>query len=177
MRYILALVPTREVATTYIQTAQTLFGNHHDSYLLSEKVSPHITVCQFETEQESKATLFWHQIDTLSNRKLFPRLTGVSFQKGMGKLKEFYWAEVSVAREEALMKVHQFALDALEKCGLHSVNDSGDLYRPHITLARIRLPETIQRWPDELFEDQGEYKLALALGDDHGQYLSTIFEA
>ena len=178
MRYILALVPTNEsVAAQYIETAQALFKPHHDSYLLSTKVSPHITVCQFETEEEKQAERFWTEVGKLSMYRIVPRFTGVSFQRGAGNLKQYYWAEISVARDENLMRMHLFALDSLKNVGLTSFNDSGDLYRPHLTLARMHLPPTIIKWKEEILDDPGEFKLTLAKGDNHGQYLSTLLES
>ncbi|WP_213158358.1 hypothetical protein [Parachlamydia sp. AcF125] len=50
------------------------------------------------------------------------------------------------------------------------------MYRPYLTLARIRLPDNIQRWPDALFTNTDDFVLAFALGDNNGQYLYTLFE-
>jgi 2'-5' RNA ligase len=176
MRYILALTPPNEQSSQYIELAQKLFSSVSDCYLLSEKASPHITICQFETDDERKSVKFWKDIEQYKISSISPRLTGVSFLRGFGLLKEYTWVEISVARDPEIMQIHELALNALKKNELTSYNESGDLYRPHITLARIHMPDTLQKWPDVIFEERGKYKLTLAKGDDHGQYLQTLYE-
>lgn len=177
MRYILALTPAKETITAYIQAAQLLFSPSSEGYLLSENSSPHITICQFECDDTQQARAIWEDVADLEIDPFPVRFTGVSFLKGSGPHQGFYWAEIGVGRDPNIMKVHHAAMKIIESHGLRCLNDSGDLYRPHLTLARIRLPETIQKWPDGILTNEKVFRLTLAQGDNNGQYLRTIFES
>ena len=190
MRFILALIPPKQTISVYLHAAQMLFSPVHDGYLLSDNSLPHITVCQFECDNENDVQVIWKQIEKLNIRPFSPRFTGLSFIKpfsprftglsfikGVGVHEEYYWAELSVARDQEMMKVHQLAAGIIRSKGLACLNDSDNLYRPHLTLARIRLPDTIQRWPDALLTNTSDFKFALARGDNNGQYLYTLFES
>ncbi len=176
MRFILALIPPKETVAAFIQAAQMLFASDNDGYLLSETSLPHVTVCQFECDSEQEARAIWQRVDSLNIQPIPLRFTGVSFVKGTGLHKEAYWTELSIARNENVMRIHRIASEIVRAQGFHSLNDSGDLYRPHLTLARIRLPDVISRWPEELLKSAGHFKLALARGDQNGQYLQTLCE-
>ncbi len=177
MRFILALIPPKQTISAYLHAAQMLFSPVHDGYLLSENSLPHITVCQFECDSENEAQIIWKQIETLNLRPFSPRFTGLSFVKGVGVHQEYYWAELSIARDEEIMRVHQLAADVIRSKGLACLNDSDNLYRPHLTLARVRLPDAIQRWPDSLLTNTNDFRITLARGDNNGQYLYTLFES
>ncbi len=146
----IAFVPPKEKRKKYIRAAQMLFSSVSIGYLLHEWSLPHITVCQFKCRQKKDAAAVWKE---LAIKDTFPiRFTGVSFIKGLGIHKKFYWAELSVARDKEVMRVHQMAAAAVHMQGFPCLNDQGDLYRPHLTLARIRLPSTIKKWPDILLK-------------------------
>lgn len=175
IRYILALIPPPEQAPIYIQTAQKLFSASSEGYLLSENSSPHITLCQFECDREQTELTVWEEIKKLNLNSSSVRFTGISFLKGVGEHNDFYWAEIAIGRDEEILSLHHTAVKIIQSQGLHSLNDSGALYRPHLTLARIRLPHVIQKWPDEILQNKHPFKIALAKGDHNGQYLSTLF--
>ncbi|OGN63359.1 MAG: hypothetical protein A3E80_02885 [Chlamydiae bacterium RIFCSPHIGHO2_12_FULL_49_9] len=160
--YTISLVLPQKTAIPYIRAAQGLFSSTSDSYLLSEHSLPHITVCQFECDQGQIAHAIWKefakQTDDLS---ISVRFTGVSFTKGIGGHQEFYWAELVIARDAAIMKAHHLAVTAVQNRGLVLLNEIGDLYYPHLTLARIRLPKTFQSWPDSLLNNPGPLRLDL----------------
>lgn len=177
MRYILALVPPKNYEQHYIQASQRLFSDLYDGYLLSEKSSPHITICQFKCANNKEVVKVWEQVEKLDTLSLQPRFLGIGFEKGTGAHQAFYWAAIAVARDEAIMKLHRDALRVIQSLGYTCLNDSNDLYRPHLTLARILLPDRIQKWPETLLDSTGgEFRLALAQGDENGQYIKTVFE-
>ena len=175
MRFILALIPKKQAMTLYIHAAQMLFSPVHEGYLLSENSLPHITICHFECQHEKEAKTIWEDIEMLNLPSFLPIFTGISFIKGTGLHQAHYWAELSVARDKQIMKVHRLAAKIIQSKGLSCLNDSGDLYRPHLTLARIRFPEIIQKWPETLFSHPPDFQIALAVGDNYGQYLYTLF--
>ncbi len=161
--YMIALIPPQDMIMTCIQAAQKLFSSVSDDYLLSEHSLPHITVCQFECEQKQIAQAVWNEVSSQTTPSLPIRLKGVSFIKGLEAHRGFYWAELAVARDEELMKMHRLAVVIIQERGLTCLNEIGDLYRPHLTLARIRLPESLQTWSDDLIDSPVFFKLDFML--------------
>jgi 2'-5' RNA ligase len=176
MRYILALLPPKESVLTYIQAAQMLFSPCSDGYLLREQIAqPHVTLCQFKCDLEECAKI-WEEFSELEVKPIPLRFTGVRFGKGSGIHEEFYWTELSVARDAELMRIHRLALSIVQAHGHTCLTDCEDLYNPHLTLARIRLPKQILSWQDALLNNPGPFKIALGEGDDNGQYIYTLFD-
>lgn len=152
MSYMIALIPPPAMIQMYTRVAQKLFSSISDNYLLSEHSSPHITVCQFECAQQQIAQAIWSEVTSQATHTLPIRFRGVSFIKGLEAHQGFYWAELAVARDEELMKIHNDTVVTLQTHGLTPMNEMGDLYRPHLTLARIRLPTSLQTWPEDLLD-------------------------
>ena len=74
-----------------------------------------------------------------------------------------------------MVKIHRAAVHLLALDGYNCLNDSNDLYRPHLTLARVRLPSSIESWPDSILSRPSDsFKLVLGEGDSNGQFLKTI---
>lgn len=162
--YMIALIPPQDMIMTCTQAAQKLFSSVSDDYLLSEHSLPHITVCQFECEQKQIAQAVWKEVASQITTHSVPvQLRGISFIKGLEAHRGFYWAELAVARDEELMKMHRLAVVVTQARGLTCLNEIGDLYRPHLTLARIRLPKSLQTWPDDLLDSPAPFKLDFML--------------
>lgn len=159
MPYMIVLIPPQDIVRICIHEAQKMFLSMSDGYLLAEHSLPHITVCQFECDREEVAQATWKEIASQTMDSFPVRLRGVSFIKGIEAHREFYWAELAVARDEELMKVHQLTVAVIQARGLGCLNAVGDLYRPHLTLARIRLPKFFQTWSDSLLNDSSSFKL------------------
>ncbi|MCF7853124.1 MAG: 2'-5' RNA ligase family protein [Simkaniaceae bacterium] len=158
-----------------MHAAQQLFAPVSDGYLLSEESLPHITVCQFDSKDEEEALSLWNQLEKYALQPCPIRLTGVSFVKGVGEHQGVYWAELSVARSSELMKIHRVAVELFQSNGYELINDIHDLYRPHLTLARIHKPKQFLSWPDEtLSNEHGPFVLALGLGDQNGQFKKML---
>lgn len=176
MRYILAFVPSDENINTYRQASQKLFSKVQEGYLLLENIIPHITICQFQCEVPKMETI-WNQIEELKIPSLIPRFVGVGFVKGEGVHESYYWAQIIVARDERIMKPHLAVVKILRSQHLICLNDSEDLYNPHLTLARIRLPDIIERWSDNLTDNPSSFKMVIGEGDDNGQLLKILFQS
>lgn len=174
-RYIIGLIPLKP--TIYTETAQSLLSEMSDGYLLSSSVFPHITVAQFELNDEEKARLqiLWEEIAKLNIKPFSPKLIGVSFIKGLKSHDGFYWAQLAVERDPLVMKTHHQVVDVLNKHQLSCLNDAGDIYKPHITLARITLSKSIPLWTSELLAAQ-EFRIAIGASDKNGRYLKTVYE-
>ena len=72
------------------------------------------------------------------------------------------------------MKVHYTALEVLEQFGLKPLNACDNDYRPHLTLARITMPEQTKTWPKNLCVNPGNFKLEFGLSDEKWQYAQPL---
>lgn len=174
MRFILALVPPKSAFFPYIQAAQLMFGPAQDGYLLSDHSLPHITVCQFDCESEQEAMGVWQKFADLEIPSHQVRFTGVSYIKDTTSENNLYWAELSIERDETLMLIHEFAVKMLQNQGYACVNKIRNLYRPHLTLARFKLPLYMQAWPERILDNSVVFTFSLGLGDQNGQYLKIL---
>ncbi|EKE08623.1 MAG: hypothetical protein ACD_17C00078G0008 [uncultured bacterium] len=145
----IALISPLKIRKKYIQAAQRLFSSGSDQCLLSAHSLPHITLCQFDCEQE-EASAIAKELEELKMNSYLVRFTGFAFIQGLEVHKDFYWAELSVAREREIMKIYRTTATIIHSHELACLNDQEDLYRPHLTLARIRLSNTIQKLPKNL---------------------------
>lgn len=170
MRYIIGLTP--KVTLPYVAAAQELFSDVSDGYLLADSVYPHITLVQFETVHSSQVKLIWEEI--ASNHTLFqPQLIGINFIKGLGEHSKFYWAQIGVERDPILMSAHHQMVDLLKHHQLDCLIDSGDIYKPHITLARIKLLKSIPMWPMNILEPSF-FNITIGESDKNGRYLNKV---
>lgn len=173
MRYIIGLCPLHPLP--YIKIAQELFSDMSDGYLLSETVHPHITLTQFETEDPKLLSTLWDNIQEYKIQPLMPDLIGFSFKKGKNEHKNFYWAQIAVERESNIVAMHFQMLDILKKYHLVSLIDSEDIYKPHLTLARINLRKPIPVWPEDILKSS-LFKITLGASDQNGRYLEKIYD-
>ncbi|MBA3238234.1 MAG: hypothetical protein H0T62_07815 [Parachlamydiaceae bacterium] len=183
MPYTIVLTPSSEQAIKYVEASQTLYSDYQPNYLLTRDgtSSPHITVVQFECESYDLAHQVWTKVhEKISKENIIPfspPFVGIAFVEGVGPYKNTTWVELSVKRGDKnspIMKVQYAALEALEQFGLKPLNACDNDYRPHLTLARITLPEQIKTWPKNLCEDSGNFKLEFGLSDDKWQYMHTL---
>jgi len=183
MPYTIVLTPPVEQAAKYVEVSQTLYIECQPSYLLLEDgtSSPHITVVQFDCESTDLLTDVWTKIcEKVCEEKtvpLNPPFVGVAFVEGNGVYEGTTWVELSVKRGDKnspIMKVHEAALEVLEHFGLKPLNACGNDYRPHLTLARIIMPEQMKAWAKDFFKNPGYFKLELGLSDEKWQYAKTI---
>ena len=178
MRALLALVPPQEVMLSLVQVAQACFGGQTDGYLLDESKSlPHITVCAFHVE-EGPAQQLWREAQSLAFQKYTVRVLGASLKPGR-EPPHHYSVGLALARDPALIALHQAGLDLLKKNGLQAVNPSGDLYQPHLTVAGIRwsaeTPLVLPSLFDQLLHTPlPPLELVLARGDEIGQCIQIL---
>ncbi len=157
----------------FTKVAKTLFGSTYDTYILSENSLAHITLCQFETQEPEILKKIFKDVLALNIITYIPNMIGVHFKKGTKENQGFYMAQILVERENFLIKAHVGILEIIKKYNINCVNASAECYQPHLTLARIRLADSIPAWPDVLFNPT-TFKLALGISDPSGQYLETL---
>lgn len=157
------------------KVANDLFLDVSDGYLLSDNSLTHITICQFVTDNQTIPEKIFKDVQTLNIKHYNPKMLGFSFQKGPKKHEGFYMAQIFIEREPALMTIHNRTLDILRDFGINCLNDHAELYKPHITLARIKLIKPIPIWHDSIL-NSARFKLTLGLSDQNGQYLQKVSE-
>jgi 2'-5' RNA ligase len=183
MPYTIVLTPPAEQAIKYVQASQAFYSDYYPNYLLTKDgtSSPHITVVQFECESSDLAHQVWIKMrEKMSKENIIPfnpPFTGVAFVEGAGLYANTTWVELSVKRGDKsspIMKVHYAALEVLEQFGLKPLNACDNDYRPHLTLARITMPEQMKTWPKNICEVPGNFKLEFGLSDEKWQYAQTL---
>lgn len=183
MLYTIVLTPPEEQAIKYVEASQT-YKNYQPKYLLTQDgtSSPHITVVQFECETRDLANQVWTEMCERMKNENFtpfnPPFTGVAFINGVGPYENTTWVELSVMRgdtDSPIMKVHNAAVDVLKKSGFKPLNACENNYRPHLTLARIVMPENeIITWRKDLCDNPGAFQLKFGLPDGEWQYAQTL---
>jgi hypothetical protein len=166
-KYIIALLAVEPF--NYIKAAQQLFSSNAEGYLLGPHSDPHITLCQFYTDDERLA--FIQDEITALKSKVQPLFTGFSFIQDRQDA-SFWWAELAVVRAPDLMLLHNKIVFNLKQKNIPCINDSGDLYRPHLTLARVKTPH-LSHLNADLLQDR-PFRLAIGYGDEIGQFIDVI---
>jgi hypothetical protein len=183
MPYTIVLTPPAEQAVKYVEVSQALYSNCQPTYLLVEEgtSAPHITVVQFDCESIDVAHDVWVDMCAKMREQNFapfsPPFVGVSFIGGVGPYVGSTWVELSIKRGDEnspIMKVHYAALEVLKQFNLEPLNAIGNNYRPHLTLARIIMPEQLRAWPKVLYEHAGAFRLEFGLSDEKWQYAQTL---
>lgn len=180
MRYILALLPSEQQKTAYIQAAQTVFSPICDGYMLSVGMSlPHITLCSFQCDDE-KLTEICRCVEKWKINSCPIRVMGLMLKKGKVP-PHHYSVSLSIARDPAILHLHHLTAHLLSDFNINPLNPSNDLYFPHLTLAGIRFAPTesvsLTSVIDELISlPVDPFHLVLGRGDDIGQYLETLQE-
>ncbi len=183
MPYTIVLTPPADQATKYVEASQAIYSDYQPSYLLAVdgSSSPHITVVQFDCDSPDVANEIWAYMCDKMNEEQFqpfePPFTGVSFIDGVGPYEGTTWVELSVKRGDEnspTMRVHYAALEALKHFNLEPLNAIGNNYRPHLTLARIVMPEQMAVWSKNLYANSGNFNLEFGLSDEKWQYAHNL---
>ncbi|MBS0185195.1 MAG: hypothetical protein JSS34_02415 [Proteobacteria bacterium] len=166
-RYNIALLALEKAP--YIQEAQKLFSKNYKNYILGDESLPHITLCQFYAEDGALEGI----LKDVKKIKAWPSVnfTGISFQKE--KNTPFWWAELSVLCEASLLNFQSHIMSLLKQYKTVPLNLPENLYRPHLTLARVTSLK-IKAIHEDLLT-QRPFTLALGESDFFGQFVKTRY--
>jgi 2'-5' RNA ligase len=165
MRYNIALLA--EVPDPFIQEAQKHYSAHSDGYLLSDNSLPHITLAQFYVHNTDIVLEIWNKIQHSIVTTPKPKFIGIGLIK---KAKHLWGLSLSVARSTDLVAAHKIVVEILQQHTIQCISNSGEQYRPHLTLARIK-EANIVNFNDRLLEDT-PFVLTLGQADENGQFLN-----
>ena len=147
IKYIIGLLALQP--DPYIYEAQRVFADVQDHYIVGPTSYPHITLCQFYAD-EAIMQKIENDLKTLQNVPQ-PHFTGLHFVKD--PLPKLWGVEISARRDAALMNYHNNVIIILQSHGVKTyVNDTHDLFRPHLTLARINKLQ-LYNFNDNLLQD------------------------
>ncbi len=152
MSYMIILEPSKEAAKKYIQVSQSLFSKQNYGYLLKDGGIPHVTICQFECKEEETSVI----LENIKKKYPIPfsiHFSSLSLVKSTIDNNGYYWAELT-SFEKELFKLYEEVRSIIQSKSLSIINDYGENYRPHLTLARIKLPYTIKEYPSFTLESE-----------------------
>ena len=98
---------------------------------------PHLTLAQFEADP-SNAAQIWDHLKAHGCAPVSVNFSGLTF---LPSSDGGQWIEVSIIRTDALTMAQEAATRALTNVRI--LNRTGDLFRPHITLARTSEARTV----------------------------------
>lgn len=165
-RYNIALIPfTRRQA--FIELSHC-FSTIADSYLLGEKSLPHVTLCQFETDESELDTIWKSVFALMPNASL--QLTFSEFSC-VTKL-SLNWISLLPDKIDILKKMHSEIASIIKT----PLNKSFKEYDPHMTLINSKDP-SYQKAIEKISYAPLTDKFTIALGrsDEMGQLTEVLY--
>ena len=171
-KFNIGLIFNKEVTSQIIEYAQKLYNQIPSKLSLGKNSLPHMTIIQF-TAEESAKTSIWTECKKLvidNPSIILSGLTVLPSSSGGA------WLEISVLKNDELLKLQQNIISCLPS-SLSPDNDTGDKYRPHITIAHIAeghktLPGPLEYIPLRL--SNVESKLAIGVGTNFDPCLEVL---
>lgn len=177
MKYIIAL--RARYPEAYVLYARQNFADIASLYLIGDESIPHITLVQFTSDgpMDSVACelLSKEIINAMKTRNMSlpkPDFTGLYLKHDEWEEQRWWWAGYSVARDDFLVELHEMIKIIIETQGKKVLNKSGHLYRPHMTLARIKT--TILHLDLDVEIPHSPFDLVLGKADALGQFIEDI---
>tara|TARA_R110002126_G_scaffold291807_1_gene459617 strand:- start:42661 stop:43155 length:495 start_codon:yes stop_codon:yes gene_type:complete len=160
--YNAVLLPDVAFRDRIVDYAQDKYSDISDGYCLSHNVYPHITLCQFEADEQPM--IF---IEELFN----PVFTEASIREGKGSHVGFSWIEWVVKKDNWLVKLQETVRGALESEGINVEAAKGSHYYPHMTFCRTP-KEKAGNIPLAMIEQSDKpWIFTVGCSDKNGQFL------
>ena len=133
-----------------------------DGYCLSQKVYPHITLCQFQAEEPPM--IFFDEVFT-------PVFTQVNMREGKGIHQGYSWIEWAVQKDGWLIQLQETVIGALESEGIKATTKKGKDFHPHMTFCRT-LKTELEAIPLAAVEQpKTPWIFTIGSTDKNGQFL------
>lgn len=160
--YNAVLLPDVDFRDRLVDYAQDNYDEISDGYCLSHKVYPHITLCQFEADDQPMIFI----------EELFePVFTLPNIRQGQGEHSGYNWVEWLVQKDEWLVQLQKGVKDALESEGAKVTTGIGESYHPHMTFCRTPKQE-IDDIPLAMIEQSDKpWIFTIGESDKNGQFL------
>lgn len=183
MHYTFVLTPDAEEAQKFVEASRSLFERDGPEYLLNDwgTSSPHITLVQFDCDSQEEAQRVWEhfcsELDKIAFQSFIPNLIGIAFIEGTGVYEGTTWVELSVSRGDEkgpLLTLHTLACNTLHSFGITPLNAIGSTFRPHLTLARLRMNNSYPLCSNKLFQNKKNFTVRFGVSDEKWQFAETI---
>ncbi len=176
MRYNVALISDKDWATACTKEARKLCEGYAQGYLLGPGALPHITICQFETDDANSPSQVWEllQEQPISFLDIHPH--HLYFWHGTKEFVDKVWIGLAIAAPQSLYETqkHVYAM-LLQK--VQPLTEPSK-YFPHITWAvcpESNLPPVNGNF-HHLVKQQPKFSLSIGLSDEVGQYLQVLHD-
>jgi 2'-5' RNA ligase len=131
--YCICLIFPPEQRQSLVRIAQMHYAAMAKNYCLSDKIIPHLTLCQFYAN-DIKA------LPTRLNEMRIPKYIKMAhghIRRGRNEHEGFDWVEIAVEKDRALTTLKSKVDEVLDFFEMYKRTPGGIEYSPHITLARV----------------------------------------
>lgn len=167
-KYNIALTPVAK-SQTIIDRAKKL-SSIAGQYILGENSLPHVTLCQFESDENGVESL-WNQVCAALEQKSI-ELTFSRFSYFTGD--QLSWISLLPVQAETLQQLHETVANIIK----NPVNRSFENYDPHMTLINTNNVNYQTEAQKELTETDSHlsdtFVLSLGTCDELGQFTRLI---
>jgi 2'-5' RNA ligase len=189
----LALYPQdAHLASACVALAQANFKEQASEYLLGENAHPHVTLCQFQANEEQLESI-WSAVEKLglggvreldlglnSNRKALKlRFHHFYIKPGFHFHKDKYWLGLAMSATAELMALQKALHTLLTQLNIESPT-LPHAYFPHLTLARCHAadyahPPQIRELPAlDIWQQDFVFQVSLGRSNEYGAYLKRL---
>lgn len=156
------LLPAVDFRDRLVDFAQDKYAKIADGYCLSQTSYPHITLAQFEAEDQPM--IFLEDV-------FEPQFTHFNLRDGSGDHDGFVWVEWAVQKEQWLSDLQNGVIESLKGEGANITSAIGDEYQPHLTFCRV--PKSKEEKVDPALIEQAKLPWIFTIGssDKNGQFL------
>ena len=164
MQYFNAVLrPDIEFSKRAVEFVDKNLKGKAEGYCLSDKVLPHVTLCQFKAAEVPDLSF--------DNIQKAPDMMSYNVRKSDGIDDGYVWVEILVDPEAWLHHLHTYTKNKLDA---HEVEILTIDYVPHLTLCRAPIAQESDikqlDFPDDLLASQVEWKFEIGQSDINGQY-------
>lgn len=171
IRYNIALLPKTK-SQEFINLAAPL--STQADYLLGPNSYPHITLAQFNVENDYNLDAIWQEVVKIQNESGIER-RNIYFNQVYAKVDGNYvWLGLLIKNNVVCQQLHEKIATALQQMNITCLNASFDQYMPHLTLARTTDLAISDSFTAMNVNYNNLFYLALGVSDEKGQLIKII---
>lgn len=158
-----------------VKLARTNLSQRADSYLLGEGAYPHITLCQFQCQEERLSDI-WKKVSKLLEKPIEISFRHIYISPDR-KDPALVWVGLAVKPTPQLIQLQKDVFDSLHQIDINSTTKTND-YFPHITWARCKSkpPFSLNELPPPaMYLQSYPFTMSLALSNEIGVYRKRLF--
>ena len=177
----LALYPQdAHLARACVALAQANFKDQASEYLLGENALPHVTLCQFQANEEQLESI-WSAVEKLGleAESLALRFHHFYIKPGFHFHKDKYWLGLAMSATAELVALQKALHSLLAKMNIET-STLPQSYFPHLTLARCHTldcanPPQIKVLPAlDIWQQDFVFQVSLGRSNQYGVYLERL---